>query len=236
MARTLGQLVDDIRSRLGIPSTDNFKTQAEIAQMIQASAHELHDLVNQAMGDEALIASSTFSASAGVHVYVLNTQTHPIHSLIRVSVAFDGRHRPLRKANLETDEYDETATAWTSATDIRYRFNYAYADPANSFDSAGTIRFYPTPNGIYQVALTYRLRPPFVTASATAQINSIGFDEYIILDCCAKYATAEERDPSQYLLQKEAFARRIELMAPPKDAGQPSYIHDVRSTEDWERW
>lgn len=234
MARSLGQLVDDIRSRLGIPSTDAFKTHAEIAQMIQASAHELSDLLHQTFGDEANIAETTLATVADQNVYSLDPGTHPIGALLRVAVAFDNRSVPMRKAQLETMEIETDSKPWTAETDIRYRFSYF--EGATGIGVGSTIRFYPTPNAVHNVSLTYRLMQPFNTVSVSGQLNFIGFDEYIVLDCCAKYAAAEERDPAPYLMQKEAFGRRIELLAPPKDAGQPSVIHDVRSVDRGNRW
>ena len=69
--------------------------------------------------------------------------------------------------------------------------------------------------------------------SASDDINVLDFDEYVILDCMIKCREMEEADASVVVGQKAAYRERIQNMAPPKDAGKPSYIRDERATDDY---
>ena len=221
MARTLGQLVDDVRSRLGIPSGDQFKTHAEIAEMIRESSHELADVYWNAFDQEAFMSNSNFSTTAATYFFAA-----PLVAIRRVHVVFDGIAVPIRRIQLDTDTYDTASRTWFRGLDISYLFQYIPYDPVNGL--ASYIQFFPPPSQVYDVVIWYHLWPAFYTTSVSTQVNSLGFDEYIVLDACAKYAISEESDPTPFLAQKEAFKQRILNMAGPKDVSQAQVIRDVR--------
>jgi hypothetical protein len=57
-----------------------------------------------------------------------------------------------------------------------------------------------------------------------------GWLEYVIVDCAIKMLQKEEGDVQVLMMQKQALTKRIEEMAHNRDAGAPSSVRDVQSS------
>jgi hypothetical protein len=92
------------------------------------------------------------------------------------------------------------------------------------------LMFIPIPAGGQVIQIWYCPRfTPLVNGTDTFDgIN--GYEEYVIIDAAIKARIKEESDVQELLMAKAAMVARIESIAANRDAGAPSRIVDVNSS------
>lgn len=232
MALTLQEIQTSIRRRLGWPTTDDFVTDAELRGYILESQHELYDLLLSVHQDNWNVDVLTFTTVADQRFYSLTATalSTGVHRVRRISTKFDDLSVPFRRLDLESDIIDYASYNWDQGSDIRYRLHWYPFDRNNSITLK--VEFDPTPDGVYQVQLSYNPAAP--TLSVSTAVNQIGYDEYIILDGMIKCLQMEESDTTVVERQKARFRERIENLATPIDEGNANVIQDVRAVDDWQ--
>ena len=243
MSLTLGQIQDAIRRRLGWPSADTFVSDAELADMIRFSRAELVDLlISIHQGDYRLIAGA-FQTVADQALYVISPTDPALSSgstpdllvdfsrIRKVALILNDRTYPMRRWDVETVNDRTDSVAWDTSTDIRYRISHGLYG-----DSEKLLYFTPTPAGAYIVQVWGNAGTSAQTFSETDTINSIGNDEYLILDGMIKCLQMEESDTSLVERQKARYIEMLQSNGPPIDAGQAQTIQDVRGRDDDLDW
>lgn len=77
----------------------------------------------------------------------------------------------------------------------------------------------------------YIPRCPTFVDDTTVVDNVLDFDEYIVVDAAIKMMVKEESDPAALILEKNALKNRIESMAGNRNAGEPSTVQDVVTSD-----
>lgn len=198
--------------------------------MIRESQLELQSLmvtIHQGNWNVLQTIVQTTAGLAGPYELASLTAVENIDRILRVQVNFNDRSVPMRRLDWETDVLDEVSKPWDSCTDIRYRY-VAYGQ-AGVTDAAAQMFFYPPPSAQHLVIITYIGTPG--SLSLTDAVNTLGHDEYIVLDGMIKCLRMEESDTTAVERQKERYVARLNSDAAPLDMGQPEVIRDVRGAD-----
>jgi hypothetical protein len=248
LALTLDQITTAIRRRLGWPSGDTFVSDAELQEMVRQSRRELLDLLISVHQGDYRLTGAGFQTVAGQGIYLMSPFNPAIATaaapdlqvdflrIRKVALLLDGIQYPMRRWDIETDVDDLNIIAWDAGTDIRYRISSGVSDG----DAEKYILFRPTPAAAYTVTVWGNIGLENASFSATDTINTLGNDEYLVLDGMLKCLQMEETDTSAVERQKARYIEMLQNNATPIDAGQAITIADVRGAWDdvdrFRRW
>ena len=170
----------------------------------------------------SLVLTHTASDEYATLSAVLVEQGHEIYKLLRVDYAYNSVRVPLKPFQWSDEILDDTAYAWEPGRIVRYRLagRRMYFTPRPS--SAKAVKIYYVPTATTFSSLTNELNP-------LMEMHS----EYLITDLCIKIREKEDTDSATFQKQKQALSHRVQHMAPPRDAGNPLPIPDVRNDGDW---
>lgn len=195
--------------------------------MIRESQRELHDFMIASFGVEYFAVTGTLTIAAN------SASVAPTHFIAarvhRVSAIFDKLSVPLRRRDLSNEVVDMTPIAWNAGMDLQVRI--ATLGPLGLV--AGSDPYPQIILYVHPVPATTQLIHIVFTESAgslslSTAVNTLGYDEYLVLDCMAKLKEMEEVDASTVLAQKDRLRAAIEQTATPLDMGQPAVISDAR--------
>ena len=217
--RTLAQLQLMVRRRLGWPSTDTVVSDAEIGDMLRQSQYELLDLLISLHNGNFREATLTQAITAGTN----SATIAGAYRLVRCSVDFDSASVPMRPWERESSYIDRTSQPWTSTTDLRYR----YLHMVGHDEAQITIQVYPTPTTTQILRVVHIVGPG--TLSISTAYNTVGNDEYLVLDTMIKCIQAEEGDAGAVERKKAGYVEMLTNHAQPLDVGQAHTIQDVRT-------
>ncbi len=199
-----------------------FCTDPEITSYINQSKQELDDLVVSALGEDYYASSVTFSTAANVANYSLSTQTTgTFYKLLGVDVSIGGQWQDVKPYNF----HDRNAFQGTDV-DGNYRYRIF----------GGNIILKPTPTAATSIQLHFvPTQNKFVTANDVIDdIN--GWSEFIVVSAAIKMKDKEESDTGVLFAQLNAIKKRIETMAPNRDAGEAMTDADVTGTTEFYDW
>lgn len=212
---TLSALRDSTRQRSDMVNSQ-FVTDVELNGYINASLAELYDLLVSSFED--YYSSQTTLTTDGI------TDSVPLPADFYKMRGVDAAQNPannqwltLRRFNFNERNVLNRGVTPTSLglPSLRYlvfgnTLKLTPLPPANI-----TLRAYYIPTISYLV-------------NDTDAFNFIsGFEEYVIIDASIKCMQKEESDVSILALQKQAIIKRIQDMAPNRDAGEAAHITDV---------
>lgn len=212
--------------------------------MLRMSRLELVDLLISIHQGDYRLFSGTFPTVADQNVYLIGPiDPSPFYTVSpdlqgdfarirKVSFLVNDRAYPMRRWDVETDIDRTDSVAWEANTDVRYRISSGLS----AGDSEKLIYFTPTPAGVYTVQVWANFGIENLSFSASDTVNTLGNDEYLILDGMIKCLQMEETDTSAVERQKARYIEMLTNNGPPLDAGQASVIQDVRGREDDRDW
>jgi hypothetical protein len=220
---TLGEARLQAQQRADMVNS-TFVSTAEWNTMINASYAELYDLLIGVYEDYK-ITSANISVLPNTDTYSLPATFYKLRGVDLVLDAL-GNAVSLRPFNFnERNSYMFTPT-WNTVglSYLRYHMQ------------GDSIRFVPVPNGPQTIKLWFIPAITRLSADADTLDGVNGFEEYLILDAAIKARVKEESDVQELMIQKEAMKKRIESMAPARDAGEPEKVSDVNKRLPIEFW
>lgn len=216
--RTLADLLGDIAGRLDVPpfDTDTYVTDETMTRWVNQSNRRLGDMVRDALGEDYGSATQTISVVAGTSAYGLDSayiRTLDMFSLL------NGRRVEVARAPID---------AYGSQGRGSEGFGYNII--------GGSVVFSPTPD--YAVSVYHRYLPNLFafnnSGTAILDLSSDsdyldgvnGWEEWVVLDCCCKHASTEDKEPPNGVLREK---KEIEdqIKARKKRTGAPLKLRDV---------
>lgn len=196
-----------------------FVTDAELTTYINNSLCELYDLIISTYGEDYYATSATTALSSSTDTYDLPSD---FYKCIGVDLVIGANTSiTLERFNfVERNQY-------------RYTIGGFFNQIASKYKLVGNkIKFLPFPAGGVSYRLWYIPVPVLLVNDADTFDGVSGWDEYIVVDAAIKMMQKEESDVSVLMAQKQMLIKRIQEMAPNRDAGAAPRIGDVYYTVD----
>lgn len=222
---TLGNLRLEAQQRINKENSQFYSTQ-EWNSMLSQSYKELYDILIQKFGDDYFLANPYTYTTSGTIDSTTMQSTYPLpmdfYKLMRVEVALNPadpnswvtlRQFDAIQANLWN--YPNVYTFY-GITNLRYRL---WGD---------NLVVVPIPSAGQTLRILYSPRPNQLI-NDTDLINGVsGWEEYIVVDACAKALIKEESDATPFAIQKQALLKRIEEAAENRNVGEPQTVSDSK--------
>lgn len=199
---TATELIDRAKRRVDMSgSNNNFITDSEWLDYLNASNAELRDILYSAYGSYYNYTSSILTMVDGQSLYSL---PNDFYRLLEVNVKDD-----------ENDWF--SAYRFTSAERnvLRSSDDQDWSWPNNVFyrvEGNTNIRFYPLPSGGEEVEIGYQ--PTTQILSLTGTVDGInGYEELIVTTMAMKAREKEEEDTSHFERERERLIDRIRTHA-----------------------
>lgn len=230
----MGSIVAEIRERSDHQGSD-FVTDDELAGWVNQSAADLHDLIVDYAGPEAVQHSADLTLVAGEDTIELPPD---YYRLVGVDALFGGRWLPLRPYAPRQRRRFQPGPGWSGPRDAQYRL-VGRKDPAAWGAATALMSFVPRAPRDVQITVWYI---PLAFHAAKGGDQQIcqglcphpllttwnGWDEYVISDVCAKIQEKREGDPRPFAVRRDRARARIISAAVAFDTGEPARIRDAR--------
>jgi hypothetical protein len=217
MARlvALSAVREAVRQRYDLPdfSTSTFVTLVAVNSAINESLQALYAILLDAWGDDYFtkLTSVSTTANQGYTAY-------PTNFLRLQGIAWQrgtDDYVPLERASVDDmPDMMLSARAWTT-TRPKYRL------------TLDGIRWTPAPNAVYTVWLHYVQLPAALSADGDTFDAGPSWDEWVVMDVCAKIAQREEKSIAEWLAKRSDVEARIKSQAPGRDEWQPEQVRDI---------
>lgn len=246
-ARSISSIIAEIRERSDHVNSD-FVTNTELEGWVNQSAADLHDLIVDYAGPEAVQVSAVLTLTGGTDTVLLPDD---YYRLVGVDAKFD-RWRPLRPFAPAARRRLEQRPGWTGPRDSYYRLVGRTNPALVPTGAAALLQFIPeAPRNIeltvWYIPLAFdALLPPTGGDPLPGRPGPLlttwnGWDEYIICDVAAKILEKKEGDQRPFIARREAARARIISAASKLDTGEPARVRDASAEEgedpyDWLRY
>lgn len=210
-------------------------TGGELEQLLMIGQRELQDLLLTHHHSALIPWVVEFSTVAGTATYAqpdLSADGHTADRILRVSFVDGDYDIPMQRTNLAHGVRRETSQQWSASN----RPTYHHKRGPIATGTYHQITFYPTPSAVYTTRVT-TLHEPLFTASPPSgygEVETWGYDDYIILCACIRVYAKMNSDASQFIAEKEMLRQRIAREAGPVDLAAYDTVSDVRSNDSWD--
>lgn len=192
-------LQERVRFRCALPafSADTNVTTSDALIIVQESVRRLCGLMAEHNPDAYFATSTTLTTTNGV-----STCSLPLNFTNLLSIHWDrgnGWAPPIRLANVEDVRPVDSGLGW-EACEPKYRF------------LGNQLEFVPIPRAAHSVLLRYSTGL-FPTAASDTVYLELGWDEWVVLDCCCKVRQRQEKDYSDFAAEREKIQREIDAHA-----------------------
>jgi hypothetical protein len=209
----VSEVLEEARVRLDLPafSTTTFVTSAAALNFVKFGARRLSAILRRAYGSEYFTTRTTLSTQANVDTVSLPSNFTDLRQLAWMRTSTESV--PLEMASV--DEWlasSEDVQPWNSAP--KYRL------------IGQTITLYPCPNAIYTLSLYYDTGI-FVTATSDTISAQPGWEEWLVLDFCIRVRQKEEKDASDFIVERESVEQEILAAAQARDRFQTHTVRDL---------
>jgi hypothetical protein len=217
---SLSALRDTVRQRCDMVGSE-FVTDDELDGWINASAHELYDILVQKFSPGSYYVAPTheFTADGTSDSFALPGDMYKLLG-VDMQLAADSwtTVKPFAFAERNRYAYPNVQSA-TIPANVRYRI------------MGGNLLFTPRPTAGQVFRLWYVPKMTLLQVDTDVLDGVSGWEEYVVADVCIKALTKEESDPSVFLAQKAALLQRIESAAENRDAGSPATVADSQGAD-----
>lgn len=214
---TLATLETRARERADMVGS-SFVSQAELQQLLTASAQKLHGLLAQKFGDDYLFSTYNVSTTAGTSSYAMPSD---FFKLLAVELDINGRPQDLKPFMLKERNHHRNNVFDTVLRLPRYRL------------MGNNLVIYPAPSDARTLTVYYvpelTLAAGLIPAAGVTFPN--GWEELIILDAARKMLMKEESDVREITAEVQNLVAEIEAAAADRDAGAPQQAVDVEAQE-----
>lgn len=220
----VSDIIERTRVRCALPAftADTNISTSDILTLVQESARALSGLLDRS--DWYFATTAQLNTLAGIAVVSLPTN---FASLLQLHWdKGDGQMVPIGLANLEDVKPSDGVLNWQT-TCPEYRL------------SGNTLEFFPTPDQVYDLVCRYTTGI-FITTAADTLFGQVGWDEWVLYDCCCKIRQAQDKDYSSFAAER---AQKLEdIRGKRRDRAGVTTVRDVRATsretlaQPWAWW
>lgn len=202
-----------VRLALGTTlSTSTFPKAAEALALVKFSARRLSGIIRR-LDSDYFLATTALTTTANQQHVALPSNFSDLRQLSWMRSATD--RVPLDMASVdEMDAASEAGEVWDKAP--RYRL------------SGDNILFFPKPSAVYNLSIYYD-SGIYVTATSDSISCQPGWDEWMVLDVCARVRMMEEASAADFLTERAKVEADIVRQAGSRDRFR---VHEVRDL--WE--
>lgn len=214
----VNDLIDQIRTRCDIPypATTTPITLAWVERELSSSAFRLSGLLCDWLGEDRFTTLANLVTAIGASNVPLPDD---FRSLKRVDwVRTPTEVIPLERATVDDWDADPTVVSWQPG--VMCGRGPIYRILAND------LVFWPLPDQIYNLRVYYVSRIPDLTAGGYFSCGD-GWDEWLVLDVCAKVRVRQKQDNSDMLQAKAEVQAGIQSCAP-RDQWKTAQVRDTR--------
>ncbi len=221
---TLAELRTQARYRAN-QENSLFCTEIELNTYINNSAYELYDLLTTSFGDDYYVATPySFTANGTSQTVAL---PNDFLKLLGVDLQVNGNSS--QYVTLKPFKFNERNRNLISGA-IPIAFGYSNI----KYRLKGSeLYFNVIPMASQGFRLWYIPQMTKLVEDDDTLDGVDGWQEYVIIDAAIKMMIKEESDISALVAQKAAMMQRIKDSAANRDAGEPSRVSDVLSS-DWD--
>lgn len=218
VAHLVSSLQERVRFRCALPAftADTNVTTADILLLVQESVRELCGLMAEFNPDAYFATTSDLATTANVASVALPTSFTKLLQIHWKKSASETI--PLRLANLEDVGLLTPTLDWVNKW------------PAYRLE-ANTLEFFPTPKAVYTVAVRYSTGLFPTAAGDTLQLE-LGWDEWVVLDCCCKVRQRQEKAYSEFAGERTDKEMKIKDRARRDRVGY-AQTRDVSREAEW---
>lgn len=215
-------LVTRVR-RLAKAENSDFFTDAELEEMLDASAHVLYDLLLDSLGQERVLTRGTVSVVGPTTIYDLPSDFYQL-------IAVRARVGSSTHVNLSPFTRVEVAQLTTAAGTVSYPTHYRLRGKQSTDASPGDasqIELLPgVPTGAALTVDVDYVPTLVIRSGVNATYNGInGWESYVVYDVVAQMVALRQKgDPTIWFQKKEEERARIERRKTQRDARAPRII------------
>lgn len=217
VGHTVSSLQERVRFRCALPAFDanTNVTTSDILTIVQESVRELSAMMAEHSPEAYFATSTVLSTTAGV-----STVSLPLSFTKLLSIHWDRDDGypppPIRRANVEHQWGVDTGLNWdTSFPEYRFLGNQ--------------LEFYPTPQKVHTVPIRYSTGL-FPASAGDTVFLELGWDEWVVLDCCCKIRQRQEKDYGDFAAERAMKQQLIERRAR-RDRVGVNQTRDVRRSD-----
>jgi len=195
IGHTVSSLQERVRFRCALPAfTANTNvTTADALSLVQESVRKLCGLMAEFNPEAYFATGTTLTTTSGV-----STCSLPLNFTKLLTLHWDrgnGWQIPIRLATVEDQWPSDSVYSWENLRPM-YRF------------LGNQLEFYPTPRAVHDVALRYSTGL-FPTAAADTVFLELGWDEWVVLDCCCKVRQRQEKGYAEFAGERSTIEQQI---------------------------
>lgn len=217
----VSEIQERFRFRCALPAfaSDTNVTTADALTLVQESVRRLCGIMNDLSQEAYFATSADLVTTAGVPVVSLPTN---FDKLLAPPCWVRSGQAPLHlfQADLQTVGPTDPLQSWLTQLPT-YRL------------VGNTLEFFPTPQSVETVNVRYSTGL-FPTSAGDTVFMQLGWDEWVVLDCCKKVRERQEKDTQQFAIELLQVQQEIVRQAHRRDRagyGQPRDVRSPRS--DW---
>ena len=224
---TIATLMSRSRQRADMED-NNFVTDSELVDYINAGISELQDILIQEYGEDYYVKSKDFTTTADKDTYPINDSTSTeninitdFYKLRGIDAKLNGsEYFTIASFNFNERNLFQNVSSWSllGLTNVRYRL------------VGGNLIFNPKPNGATAVRFWYIPTAAQFSSSTdtTTKWDDInGYAEYVVTFAAIRMLQKEESDVSVLMAQKAELTQRITNAAANRDADNPLTISAI---------
>lgn len=229
LTRSLTELRADVLQYADMVGS-SFVTTTELDRRINESNRRLHGLLAaSAIAHQVLakqLAAVTVADVADVNLpidfYKLVTLDVKAGSLFEAAEPLQWHRR---------NDFQESS-GWTEGSKVYYTI-------ISTSGGSPFVRWYPTPQAVHDITVSYIPHPPVLTALDTVSYPN-GWESWIAIDVAIQLQAKEETDSSQLLLERERIESEITSAVASMERSGPERVRDTRGRfrgrENLEPW
>jgi len=209
---TLTTLLARTRERADMAGS-SFVADARLTDWINEANQKLHGMLVEALGEEYVSSTSSFTTSAGTSDYNLPTGFYKLYG---VDLSYHGTIRALKRyeraeRNIYRELHPETLPRYALVGSVLRLY------PAPSAGLAGTILYAPEATVL-------------VNASDSVSYPN-GWERYIVLDAAIQALLKEESNVNALVNEREMVVREIQAAKENRDMATPKQVVDTGLAE-----
>lgn len=235
---TLEGLREEIRELtdyVGPDGNEGFLNNNWLDREIKRSALRLWDVLYHSWGPSFLTESTTVATVSGTREYELPSN---MWRFTRADRDISGTRVPMKRISFASATLSDESSSWSNGVAEYYHRHFTSGGAGSDSYAATGVRsrigFNPIPGAVYTVNINYIPTPPTFRVDGVDHLNLLGFEQYVILQVAMRVRQKDEGDIGALAQDFQDYRQSIIADAPPKDAGAPPTINDVRSYDDAE--
>jgi hypothetical protein len=216
---TLTTLLTRVRERADMASS-SFISDARLTDFVNEANQKLHGMLVDALGEEYVSSSSSFTTASGTADYALPSGFYKLYG---VDLTVGGNIRPLSRFNRsERNPLRNT----TLNVGLIPRYNLV----------GSNLRLYPVPTSVMTGAILYAPEATTLVSAEDQVTYPNGWERFIVLDAAIQCLLKEESSVGGLVEERGRIVQEIEATKENRDLASPKQVVDVDMVDILYTW